>query len=175
MALQNTQSHNQQSTTKGQILNCKSGIKPNICSAVGYPFYNKKTINQTRQDVCPAYFRWMYEDLRPWASTSISLDMVENAKQRAHFRLIIQNGKSFSCLIQLPLLIYFSLLLIKNIGNHNCLLYFAATMVAGSGHDSHLAAKPARCLFYRKTWVGLDFILKASSTQNPIQTAYLKH
>ncbi|KHN07996.1 hypothetical protein glysoja_049480 [Glycine soja] len=35
---------------------------------------------------CPDYFRWIHEDLRPWARTGITQDMVERAKQTANFR-----------------------------------------------------------------------------------------
>ena len=41
---------------------------------------------------CPDYFRWIHEDLSPWRETGISLDMVEAAKRRADFRLVIVNG-----------------------------------------------------------------------------------
>ncbi|EXC27339.1 hypothetical protein L484_001075 [Morus notabilis] len=44
---------------------------------------------------CPDYFRWIYEDLRPWAHTGISRDTVERAKPTADFRLVIVNGKAY--------------------------------------------------------------------------------
>ncbi|XP_027110313.1 uncharacterized protein [Coffea arabica] len=43
-------------------------------------------------EACPDYFRWIHEDLSPWRETGISLDMVEAAKRRADFRLVIVNG-----------------------------------------------------------------------------------
>ncbi|KAJ4832032.1 hypothetical protein Tsubulata_010282 [Turnera subulata] len=45
--------------------------------------------------VCPNYFRWIHEDLRPWKATGITRDMVERAKTTAHFRLVILNGKAY--------------------------------------------------------------------------------
>lgn len=45
--------------------------------------------------VCPNYFRWIHEDLRPWNATGITRDMVERAKKTAHFRLIIVKGKAY--------------------------------------------------------------------------------
>ncbi|KAH9603485.1 hypothetical protein KSS87_010001 [Heliosperma pusillum] len=44
---------------------------------------------------CPDYFRWIYEDLRPWRETGITHDMVESAKRTANFRLVILNGKAY--------------------------------------------------------------------------------
>lgn len=44
---------------------------------------------------CPEYFRWIYEDLRPWSHTGISREMIKKAKERAHFKLTIVNGKAY--------------------------------------------------------------------------------
>ncbi|XP_065869749.1 uncharacterized protein [Euphorbia lathyris] len=44
---------------------------------------------------CPEYFRWIYEDLRPWARTGITRDMIERAKRTANFKLVIVNGKAY--------------------------------------------------------------------------------
>ncbi|KAE8736434.1 heavy metal-associated isoprenylated plant protein 26-like [Hibiscus syriacus] len=44
---------------------------------------------------CPEYFRWIHEDLRPWAYTGITRDMVERARATANFRLIIVNGTAY--------------------------------------------------------------------------------
>ncbi|KAF3438608.1 hypothetical protein FNV43_RR21371 [Rhamnella rubrinervis] len=44
---------------------------------------------------CPDYFRWIYEDLRPWSHAGISKEMVEKARARAHFKLTIVNGKAY--------------------------------------------------------------------------------
>lgn len=48
--------------------------------------------DETQQPACPDYFRWIHEDLSPWRETGVTLDMVEAAKTRAHFRLVIVNG-----------------------------------------------------------------------------------
>eukprot|EP00257_Ricinus_communis_P014058 XP_015571642.1 O-glucosyltransferase rumi homolog isoform X1 [Ricinus communis] len=45
--------------------------------------------------VCPNYFRWIHEDLRPWIAAGISRDMVERAQRTAHFHLIIVGGKAY--------------------------------------------------------------------------------
>ncbi|KAJ0966698.1 hypothetical protein J5N97_023615 [Dioscorea zingiberensis] len=45
---------------------------------------------------CPEYFRWIHEDLRPWAETGITKDAVMRAKKlEATFSLIILNGRVY--------------------------------------------------------------------------------
>ena len=46
---------------------------------------------------CPQYFRWIYEDLKPWAHTGITREMVERAEIMglANFRLVIVKGKAY--------------------------------------------------------------------------------
>ncbi|KFK27674.1 hypothetical protein AALP_AA8G414000 [Arabis alpina] len=44
---------------------------------------------------CPDYFRWIHEDLRPWASTGITREALERAKRTANFRLVIVGGKVY--------------------------------------------------------------------------------
>ncbi|KAF8704001.1 hypothetical protein HU200_031483 [Digitaria exilis] len=44
---------------------------------------------------CPAYFRWIHEDLRPWHHTGITLDAVEGARRRyaPKFRVTVVSGR----------------------------------------------------------------------------------
>ncbi|KAJ4773698.1 O-glucosyltransferase rumi-like protein (DUF821) [Rhynchospora pubera] len=44
---------------------------------------------------CPDFFRYIHEDLKPWKSTGITKEMVDSARQFAHFRLVIINGKAY--------------------------------------------------------------------------------
>lgn len=44
---------------------------------------------------CPEYFRWIHEDLRPWKDTGITRKMVERAREVAHFRIVIVNGRVY--------------------------------------------------------------------------------
>ncbi|KAH7669493.1 Protein xylosyltransferase protein [Dioscorea alata] len=44
---------------------------------------------------CPDYFRWIHEDLGPWALTGITQEAVMRARDRATFRLIILNGRVY--------------------------------------------------------------------------------
>ncbi|KAG2573589.1 hypothetical protein PVAP13_7KG264855 [Panicum virgatum] len=43
---------------------------------------------------CPAYFRWIHEDLRPWRDTGVTLDAVERARRYApKFRVTVVAGR----------------------------------------------------------------------------------
>ncbi|KAK8951206.1 hypothetical protein KSP39_PZI004039 [Platanthera zijinensis] len=44
---------------------------------------------------CPNYFRWIYEDLKPWASTGITKETLESAEIHAAFRIVIINGRAY--------------------------------------------------------------------------------
>lgn len=44
---------------------------------------------------CPLYFQWIYEDLAPWMQHGISLELLQDAKQSASFRVVISNGRLF--------------------------------------------------------------------------------
>uniref|UniRef100_A0A1D1XS72 O-glucosyltransferase rumi n=1 Tax=Anthurium amnicola TaxID=1678845 RepID=A0A1D1XS72_9ARAE len=44
---------------------------------------------------CPAFFRWIHEDLRPWAATGITTEMVERARRTATFRLVVLGGRAY--------------------------------------------------------------------------------
>ncbi|KAJ8771440.1 hypothetical protein K2173_026617 [Erythroxylum novogranatense] len=58
-------------------------------------FYDDQSRSSSTSPTCPDLFRWIHEDLRPWAHTGISRDMVERAKTTANFRLVILNGKAY--------------------------------------------------------------------------------
>ncbi|XP_050225872.2 uncharacterized protein LOC126675298 isoform X1 [Mercurialis annua] len=60
-----------------------------------YPTTSTENPDRPSVSTCPEYFRWIYEDLRPWARTGISRDMVERAKRTANFRLVIVKGKAY--------------------------------------------------------------------------------
>ncbi|XP_008439228.2 uncharacterized protein LOC103484079 [Cucumis melo] len=51
--------------------------------------------NRPSSTTCPEYFRWIHEDLRPWARTGISRAAVEAGQRTANFRLVILNGKAY--------------------------------------------------------------------------------
>ncbi|RDX79685.1 KDEL motif-containing protein 1, partial [Mucuna pruriens] len=57
--------------------------------------YGEEDPNRPSSGTCPDYFRWIHEDLRPWARTGITQEMVERAKATANFKLVILNGKAY--------------------------------------------------------------------------------
>ncbi|KAF3448544.1 hypothetical protein FNV43_RR09257 [Rhamnella rubrinervis] len=74
-------------------LNCST----RSCPKNYYPttFQTNDILDPSSETICPNYFRWIHEDLRPWKSTGITRDMVERANETAHFRLVIVNGKAY--------------------------------------------------------------------------------
>ncbi|XP_039168417.1 protein O-glucosyltransferase 1 isoform X2 [Eucalyptus grandis] len=46
-------------------------------------------------EVCPEYFRWIHEDLRPWKAVGITREMLEGIKRTAHFRIVVHKGKVY--------------------------------------------------------------------------------
>ncbi|KAK1260229.1 hypothetical protein QJS04_geneDACA001953 [Acorus gramineus] len=45
--------------------------------------------------ICPDYFRWIHEDLKPWKATGISRQAVDLARKTANFRLVILDGRAY--------------------------------------------------------------------------------
>lgn len=73
-------------------VNCTAFNPRRKCPA-NYPRSIQEGPDRPSASTCPEHFRWIHEDLRPWAHTGISRDMVERAKRTANFRLVIVNGK----------------------------------------------------------------------------------
>ncbi|XP_047341425.1 O-glucosyltransferase rumi homolog [Impatiens glandulifera] len=44
---------------------------------------------------CPNYFRWIHEDLRHWKKSGITKEMLNKAKEKANFRVIIIRGRLY--------------------------------------------------------------------------------
>ncbi|KAJ4824891.1 hypothetical protein Tsubulata_007201, partial [Turnera subulata] len=67
-----------------------------IACASNYPTKQNLT-NQARPSnkTCPSYFRWIHEDLKHWKRTGITRKMIERARRKAHFRLVIVDGKAY--------------------------------------------------------------------------------
>ncbi|XP_073307469.1 uncharacterized protein [Primulina huaijiensis] len=63
------------------------------CSEISVPV--AENISTSSTESCPEYFRWIHEDLRPWKVTGITEKMVEKAKEVAHIRIIILNGRVY--------------------------------------------------------------------------------
>ncbi|KAH7841683.1 hypothetical protein Vadar_033038 [Vaccinium darrowii] len=78
-------------------LNCSTTNPTQTCPS-NYPTKMIETeINDdpSSNSMCPDYFRWIHEDLRPFKATGITRDMVERAKTTAHFRVVIVKGKVY--------------------------------------------------------------------------------
>ncbi|KAM2975870.1 hypothetical protein FF1_001982 [Malus domestica] len=77
-------------------LNCTAYNLTTTCPS-NYPttFHPEQDPDRPSSPTCPEYFRWIHEDLRPWAHTGITRDMVERANRTANFKLVIVNGKAY--------------------------------------------------------------------------------
>ncbi|MQL96490.1 hypothetical protein Taro_029150 [Colocasia esculenta] len=45
--------------------------------------------------LCPTYFQWIHEDLRPWSASGITREMMEREKENANFRLVVLGGRAY--------------------------------------------------------------------------------
>ncbi|KAL0720655.1 hypothetical protein Bca4012_035254 [Brassica carinata] len=57
---------------------------------------NKLRSSHSRSSTCPTYFRWIHEDLRPWRETGVTRGILEKAMRKAHFRVVILDGKVYA-------------------------------------------------------------------------------
>lgn len=75
-------------------LNCSGHNLTGTCPT------NNNQILTNNQDhsstsTCPDYFRWIHEDLRPWAHTGVTKEAIEKAQKTANFKLVILKGKAY--------------------------------------------------------------------------------
>ncbi|GMP61483.1 hypothetical protein CsSME_00023934 [Camellia sinensis var. sinensis] len=54
-----------------------------------------KPNESSSSEVCPEYFRWIHEDLKPWKKKGITKKMVESIQSEAHIRIIVVNGRLY--------------------------------------------------------------------------------
>ncbi|WOG87349.1 hypothetical protein DCAR_0206573 [Daucus carota subsp. sativus] len=73
-------------------LDCSAGNATQTCPAKN-PILFTTDDSSARQ--CPEYFRWIYEDLRPWKRTGITKEIVESGMHKASLRIIIVDGKLY--------------------------------------------------------------------------------
>ncbi|XP_077241814.1 uncharacterized protein LOC143882219 isoform X2 [Tasmannia lanceolata] len=87
--------HPKKSPNKLEIpLRCPAGNLTLTCPTAKLPPLSE-TAPDRSSPLCPEYFRWIHEDLRPWKATGISREMVERAKKTANFRLVVINGRAY--------------------------------------------------------------------------------
>lgn len=91
-----------QKTPKRQItettpLNCSAYDHTQTCSLIhsNHPETEEKNQNQPSISTCPDYFRWIHEDLSPWAQDGITREMIDRAQIGAYFKVVIVNGKVY--------------------------------------------------------------------------------
>ncbi|XXG62076.1 hypothetical protein AAC387_Pa05g0518 [Persea americana] len=86
-----------------QIISSNRQLNPFLCQpenqTITCPAHSLtstgKIYDNVKSPSCPEYFRWIYEDLRPWNVTGISKEMVERARPTANFRLVILDGRIY--------------------------------------------------------------------------------
>ena len=67
-----------------------------ICPVFTQPVtFEQSNSSSSSTETCPEYFRWIYEDLKPWRKTGIIREMVEGAKTLAHIRIVAVDGKVY--------------------------------------------------------------------------------
>lgn len=79
-------------------MNCTTYGSTGTCpSNYSTPYNPKYDRDRPSSPTCPDYFRWIYEDMKPWAYTGISRDVVERAQSLglANFRLVIVKGRAY--------------------------------------------------------------------------------
>ncbi|KAE8657325.1 protein LURP-one-related 4 [Hibiscus syriacus] len=77
-------------------LNCTASKNQTQTCPTNYPKrFQTQDIDPSLNPLCPDYFRWIHEDLRPWKTSGITKDMVERAKGSSTFHLVIKGGKAF--------------------------------------------------------------------------------
>ncbi|MFS7969319.1 putative protein xylosyltransferase [Helianthus anomalus] len=78
-------------------LDCSTGNHTQTCPNNYYP--KNFTLHDEQQSglphMCPDFFRWIHEDLRPWSATGITEESVERAKGVADFRFVVLNGTAY--------------------------------------------------------------------------------
>ena len=64
-----------------------------ICPVFTQPVtFEQSNSSSSSTETRPEYFRWIYEDLKPWRKTGITREMVEGAKTPAHIRIVAVDG-----------------------------------------------------------------------------------
>ncbi|GAB2249863.1 hypothetical protein Droror1_Dr00013222 [Drosera rotundifolia] len=76
------------------VLNCSDGNVSQSCLTY-YPTESELDPNAPPPRTCPDYFRWIYEDLKPWSDTGITREIVEGARKTANFRLVVVDGRAY--------------------------------------------------------------------------------
>ncbi|KAL3521530.1 hypothetical protein ACH5RR_019679 [Cinchona calisaya] len=100
LSIQKKKPHHETRNGIGIHLNCSPANTKLTCPSNDFPSRLDDSHNQDRSSkrqhpTCPDYFRWIHEDLSPWRRTGVTQEMVERAKVKAEFRLVIVDGKVY--------------------------------------------------------------------------------
>uniref|UniRef100_A0A0D6QUZ5 Glycosyl transferase CAP10 domain-containing protein n=1 Tax=Araucaria cunninghamii TaxID=56994 RepID=A0A0D6QUZ5_ARACU len=70
-----------------------------VCSTSSFsswfPKNKERSYNSGDAESCPFYFKFIREDLKPWAESGITREAMEIAKTKASFRVMIVDGRLF--------------------------------------------------------------------------------
>ncbi|OMO84314.1 Lipopolysaccharide-modifying protein [Corchorus capsularis] len=56
---------------------------------------HRRLLSSQSPENCPRFFKYIYRDLEPWAKSRISIDHIQQAKEKAAFRVVIVNGRLY--------------------------------------------------------------------------------
>ncbi|XP_017229525.1 uncharacterized protein LOC108204542 [Daucus carota subsp. sativus] len=73
-------------------LQCSDGNTTQICPLNNPEIFDTDNLSAPQ---CPEYFRWIYEDLRPWKRTGLTREIVESGIDKANFRILVVDGKLY--------------------------------------------------------------------------------
>ncbi|KAL8100927.1 hypothetical protein AgCh_032978 [Apium graveolens] len=73
-------------------LQCSNDSTTQTCPVINPKIFD---INDSPAQQCPEYFRWIYEDLRPWKRTGLTREIVESGINKANFRILVVDGKLY--------------------------------------------------------------------------------
>ncbi|MED6196562.1 hypothetical protein PIB30_048654, partial [Stylosanthes scabra] len=76
-------------------LRCSDNLSKNETETCGREYPTSHNPGKNKPLMCPSYFTWIHEDLKPWRETGITREMVEGAKRTSHFRVVILSGKLY--------------------------------------------------------------------------------
>ncbi|CAN8280539.1 unnamed protein product [Cochlearia groenlandica] len=75
-------------------LSCSSNTTAQTCP-LNYPTKYELPDILSSSETCPDYFRWIKQDLKTWEKTGITREILERAKPKAHFRVVIKSGRLY--------------------------------------------------------------------------------
>jgi len=75
------------------IICSSTNVTTQACPANPPPISGSKHAHET--EMCPDYFRWIHEDLKPWKAKGITREAVEVGERLASFRVVVLQGRVY--------------------------------------------------------------------------------